>query len=57
MQVRQALLKAGRGDLIGNGCDALIPSKPPHKAIERRRADAIQRFKLKVFSRNSGWHR
>jgi uncharacterized radical SAM protein YgiQ len=46
MQVRQALLKAGRGDLIGNGCDALIPSKPPREAIERRRADASQRFKL-----------
>jgi radical SAM superfamily enzyme YgiQ (UPF0313 family) len=44
VEVRQALLKAGRNDLIGNGCDALIPSKPPHEAIERRRADANQRF-------------
>src|SRR5205085_11000201 len=27
--VREALLKAGRGDLIGNGCDCLIPAHPP----------------------------
>jgi radical SAM superfamily enzyme YgiQ (UPF0313 family) len=39
-EVRTALLKAGRGDLIGNGCDALIPSHPPREAIQRRRQDA-----------------
>src|SRR5262245_8630325 len=27
--VREAVLKAGRGDLIGNGCDCLIPAQPP----------------------------
>jgi Domain of unknown function (DUF3362) len=32
--VRKALLKAGRGDLIGNGCDCLIPAHPPRQAIE-----------------------
>ena len=27
--VREALLKAGRQDLIGSGCDCLIPAQPP----------------------------
>ncbi len=31
--VREALLKARRGDLIGNGCDCLIPSQPPKAAL------------------------
>ena len=31
---------AGRGDLIGDGCDALIPATPPREAIEARRAAA-----------------
>jgi uncharacterized radical SAM protein YgiQ len=44
MEVRRALLKAGRGDLIGSGCDALIPSTPPREAIVRRRAQANERF-------------
>jgi uncharacterized radical SAM protein YgiQ len=35
--VREALLQAGRSDLIGNGCDCLIPSQPPKEAIEARR--------------------
>jgi uncharacterized radical SAM protein YgiQ len=34
--VREALLKAGRGDLIGNGCDCLIPSQPPKAALRAR---------------------
>ena len=38
--VREALLKAGRGDLIGNGCDGLIPALPPREAIEARRQRA-----------------
>ncbi|MFL5327998.1 MAG: YgiQ family radical SAM protein [Gemmataceae bacterium] len=38
--VREALLQAGRGDLIGNGCDALIPSTPPKEAIAGRRKNA-----------------
>lgn len=39
--VREALQKAGRLDLVGNGCDALIPSNPPREALEakRRRAE------------------
>ncbi|MCO6456944.1 MAG: YgiQ family radical SAM protein [Pirellulaceae bacterium] len=44
-EVREALLKAGRGDLIGDGCDALIPAQPPREAIVRRRRDANRRFR------------
>ena len=36
-EVRQALLKAGRRDLIGSGCDALIPAQPPAEALAARR--------------------
>ncbi len=35
-EVREALLKAGRADLIGSGCDALIPSNPPKAALHAR---------------------
>src|SRR5690349_17997031 len=42
--VREALLKAGRGDLIGNGCDCLIPEKPPREALAARRARANRDF-------------
>jgi len=35
--VREALIQAGRHDLIGNGCDCLIPAQPPKEAIEARR--------------------
>ncbi|MCH7814436.1 MAG: YgiQ family radical SAM protein, partial [Planctomycetes bacterium] len=35
--VRQALIKAGRQDLIGEGCDALIPKTPPAAALAARR--------------------
>src|SRR5262245_50540530 len=38
--VREALIEAGRQDLIGNGCDALIPAQPPKEAIEARRKRA-----------------
>ena len=40
--VREALIQAGRGDLFGGGCDALIPTQPPMEAIEARRAKANQ---------------
>jgi uncharacterized radical SAM protein YgiQ len=36
-EVRQALIDAGRQDLIGSGCDCLIPAQPPKQAIEARR--------------------
>jgi len=38
--VREALQKAGRTDLIGDGCDALIPTDPPPKALAARRRRA-----------------
>ncbi|MBP3956138.1 YgiQ family radical SAM protein [Gemmata sp. G18] len=38
-EVREALIKAGRADLIG-GCDGLIPAQPPKEAIESRRKQA-----------------
>ena len=38
--VREALIQAGRQDLIGNGCDCLIPAQPPKEAIEARRRQA-----------------
>ena len=38
--VREALIDAGRADLIGNGCDCLIPAQPPKEAIEARRRRA-----------------
>src|SRR5438128_9602228 len=38
--VREALIQAGRQDLIGSGCDCLIPTNPPKKAIEARRKRA-----------------
>ncbi len=39
-EVREALLAAGRKDLIGDGCEALIPANPPAEAIEARREKA-----------------
>src|SRR5271170_1496999 len=39
-EVREALLKAGRRDLIGGGCDALIPANPPRAALDARRERA-----------------
>jgi hypothetical protein len=38
--VREALIQAGRQDLIGSGCDCLIPAQPPKEAIEARRRAA-----------------
>ena len=35
--VRKALIDAGRKDLIGSGCDALIPERAPPAALEARR--------------------
>ena len=38
--VREALLRAGRPDLIGSGCDALIPANPPKAALDAKRRQA-----------------
>ena len=34
--VREALLKAGRGEFIRSGCDCLIPALPPKEALRAR---------------------
>jgi uncharacterized radical SAM protein YgiQ len=39
-EVRRALEQAGRQDLIGGGCDALIPDRPPKEALDKRRKRA-----------------
>ena len=44
-EVRKALVEAKRTDLIGKGCDCLIPANPPREALERRRDDANKRFR------------
>jgi hypothetical protein len=44
-EVRRALEQAGRQDLIGSGCDCLIPARPPREALEARRKDANRRFR------------
>ena len=38
--VRRALLEAGRGDLVGDRPECLIPANPPPEAIEARRTAA-----------------
>jgi hypothetical protein len=40
--VREAMLQAGRQDLIGNGCDCLIPANPPKEALDAKRAKTNQ---------------
>jgi hypothetical protein len=39
-EVREALERTGRHDLIGNGCDALIGHQPPREALQQRMARA-----------------
>ena len=39
-EVRKALEQAGRQDLIGDGCDCLIPAQPPKAALDKRRKRA-----------------
>jgi uncharacterized radical SAM protein YgiQ len=43
--VREALMQAGRRDLIGNGCDCLIPAQPPKEALLKRRREANRAVK------------
>jgi hypothetical protein len=44
-EVRKALEQAGRQDLIGSGCDALIPARPPKEALQARRKQANRNFR------------
>jgi Domain of unknown function (DUF3362) len=39
-EVRKALETVGRTDLIGGGCDELIPAQPPKEALTARRNNA-----------------
>jgi hypothetical protein len=41
-EVREVLQKAGRQDLIGSGCDALLSANPPKVALLSRMAKANQ---------------
>ncbi|NBT13893.1 MAG: YgiQ family radical SAM protein, partial [Planctomycetia bacterium] len=43
-EVRRALEQAGRQDLIGSGCDCLIPDRPPQEALDRKRREATRAF-------------
>ncbi len=42
--VREALVKARRTELIGSGCDCLIPERPPREALDKRRKQAERAF-------------
>ena len=53
-EVRKALLDAGRKELIGNGCDCLIPAKPPKEAIDQRRKQAGKQFRGEYVHRIKG---
>jgi uncharacterized radical SAM protein YgiQ len=46
--VRKALIEAGRKDLIGSGCDCLIPEHPPREALEARRREANTRARRRA---------
>ena len=39
-EVRKALGQAGHQDLIGGGCDCLIPARPPKEVLKARRENA-----------------
>ena len=43
-EVRRALEQSGRQDLIGSGCDCLIPERPPKEALDKKRREATQAF-------------
>src|SRR5438876_12034408 len=47
--VREALTRAGRPDLIGDGCDCLIPSQPPKEALAARRKHADQALRADYY--------
>lgn len=52
-EVAKALRQAGRAELIGSGCDCLIPAKPPKEAIVRRRKLAGKQFRGEYVHRMS----
>src|SRR5436309_15811734 len=42
-EVRKALEQAGRTDLIGGGCDCLIPAQPPKERCRRGASGQMRR--------------
>jgi hypothetical protein len=44
-RMRPPACEAERTDLIGDGCDCLIPANPPRQAIEARRRQANRAFR------------
>lgn len=44
--MRKALEQEGRADLIGGGCEALIPAQPPKEALQARRERANDEVKV-----------
>ncbi len=53
-EVAKALRACGRQELIGNGCDCLIPAKPPKEAIDKRRRGASDQFRGKYVHQIDG---
>jgi hypothetical protein len=49
LAVREVLTRAGRADLIGDGCDCLIPAHPPKVALAARRKDANKALKADYY--------
>jgi hypothetical protein len=54
--VREALIEAGRLDLIGSSCDCLIPANPSKEAIEARRRRASEADHYHTVANPGGWH-
>jgi radical SAM superfamily enzyme YgiQ (UPF0313 family) len=51
-EVREALMKAGRDELIGDGCDCLIGAHAPRAALDKRR----ERANKEVTEQTNGDH-
>ena len=47
--VREASVEAGRGDLIGDGCDCLITAQPPKAALAARRDEPNKSLKADCY--------
>ena len=52
--VREALVKAGRKDLVGSGRECLIPEKPPAEAIAAKRKEAQRAEPTYVHAKDAG---
>ena len=54
-EVRKALQDAGRHELIGGGCDCLIPAKAPNEAIKKASRRRQQTFPRRVRPHDARW--